>query len=161
MCRVLVAGLCLLVGAMPVFGQRAGRGLPAVPFSPSDLAHLRWIEGTWRGDAPGESPIYERYRFVNDSMLEIDYFADPSFREPRTTGRVYVTVGRIYQTSGAARWAATHVGPDGAEFVPQQNVRQSVLWSYQSPTSWTETVRTSATGVERTTIYQMRKVSAP
>lgn len=47
-------------------------------FSRSDFQKLRWLEGRWRGSEGGENAFYERYHFVNDTTIEIGYFANDS-----------------------------------------------------------------------------------
>jgi hypothetical protein len=137
----------------------AQRGIPATAFGASDLAKMRWIEGYWRGSATGERPFYERYQFVNDSTIEITYYADSAFSRTTGGGRVYVSVGRVYHTSGAARWGAAHVGADGIYFIPQQNASNTFTWTYRSPDEWIATLRTSGTGQERVTTYEMRRIT--
>jgi hypothetical protein len=156
MLRRIALALIALAFALPASAQKVI--LPVTRFGTADVAHLKWLEGSWQGDAPGAPTIYERYHFVNDSTIEITYFGDSAFGRETGSGRVYVSVGRVFQTSGPARWGATHVGADGAAWLPQQNAPYAVTWTYQSPNAWTATQRASGTGVERTTVYQMRRV---
>ena len=44
--------------------------------STSDLAKLRWIEGTWRGTGDVEAPFYERYHFESESTLVVEGLTD-------------------------------------------------------------------------------------
>jgi hypothetical protein len=141
-----------------VHAQSSQRGQPRTPFGATDFAKLRWLEGTWQGTAAGESPIYVRYHVVNDSTLEIAYFRDSSFTQAGGTGRVYLTVGRIFHTFGPGRWGASNVDTSGVFFVPQLNTHSSLAWSYQSPDAWTMTQRSGLGGHERVTVYQMRRV---
>ena len=80
--------------------QTSQRGQPTTAFAPADLAKLRWLEGSWEGTAPGEPAIYERYHFANDSTIEITYYRDPEFARETGSGRVYLSVGRLYHTFG-------------------------------------------------------------
>jgi len=136
----------------------AQRGLPRTRFNSSDLKKLHWIEGRWRGDAPGQAPFFEQYRFVNDSTLEIAYFSDSSFANSSGRGRVYLSVGRVYHVSGTGQWGASHIDDSGAFFVPERNASNSVSWEVKSPDLWTATLRSSATGQEQVTIYQMHRI---
>jgi hypothetical protein len=153
-----------LAAALAIFAppiaraQSSQRGQPRTPFGASDFAKLRWLEGTWAGRAAGESPIFARYHVVSDSTLEISYFRDSSFAQPSGTGRVYLTVGRIFQTFGPGRWGASNVDSTGVFFVPQLNAHSSLAWSRQSPDVWTLTQRTGLGGHERVTVYQMKRV---
>ena len=134
------------------------RGHPTTPYGVSDLSKLRWLEGTWRGASPGQSNVYERYRFVNDSTIEITYFNDESLARPTGSGRVYLTVGRIYHTFGPGRWNATRVNEGGVHFIPEVNARNTFSWSFQNQNTWTSTQRSSASGREQVTVYQMTRV---
>ncbi len=134
------------------------RILPKARFGAGDLKKLRWIEGRWSGSAPGQKPFFEQYRFVNDSTLEISYFGDSAFTRTNGGGRVYLSVGRVYHVSGPSLWGASHIDADGAFFVPERNASNSVSWSFQGPDIWIATLRSSATGQEQVTVYQMRRI---
>jgi hypothetical protein len=46
-------------------------------------------------------------------------------------------------------------------FVPQVNAQNSFAWSFQSPNSWTSTMRSGFSGRERMTVYTLERVKAP
>lgn len=142
----------------PSAGAQSFRGQPKGAFGPADLARLKWLEGTWQGTSPSEATFYERYQFVNDSTIEITYFADSTMTRTTGNGRVYLSVGRIFHTFGPGRWAATRVDESGAYFVPQSNAHNTFAWSSQSSDAWTATVRTGMGGHDRVTVYEMRRV---
>ena len=96
--------------------------------------------------------------FANDSTIEITYFGDSTMARTTGSGRVYLTVGRIYHTFGPGRWAATHVDETGIYFVPQANAHNTFAWSSSSPDAWTATSRTGLGGHDRVTVYQMRRI---
>lgn len=156
----LAVAVVALAATAPVVAraQSSQRGQPKTPFSAADFAKLHWLEGTWSGTAPDESPIYARFHFASDSTLEIAYYRDESFAQPGGTGRVYLTVGRIFHTFGPGRWGASNVDSSGVFFVPQLSTHSSLAWAYQSPDSWTMTQRSGLGGHERVTVYQMRRV---
>jgi len=137
------------------------RGQPKTPFGVGDFGKLKWLEGNWVGASPGEPGVFERYRFVNDSTVEITYFADSTFGRETGTGRLYLTVGRIYHTFGPSRWGASNIDANGIFFVPQVNARNTFAWTMQSPNAWTSTLRSGASGRERVTVYQMRRANSP
>ena len=130
----------------------------STPFGISDLGKLHWLEGTWRGTSPGESTVYERYHFVNDSTIEITYYSDSALQRSSGSGRVYLTVGRIYHTFGPGRWGASRIDKSGVYFVPQVNARNTFSWAYEGPNMWTATRRSGASGREMVTVYQMRRI---
>jgi hypothetical protein len=153
--RWVIAAIALVTMSNVASAQR---NLPAARFSLSDLKKLQWIEGRWSGTAPGQAPFYEQYRFVNDSTLEIAYFSDAGFTRSSGRGRVYLSVGRVYHVSGPSLWGASHIDESGAFFVPERNANNTVNWSFQGPDIWIATLRSSATGQEQVTVYQMRRI---
>jgi len=168
MMRIVSRALPLIVGltaclALPSsgFAQSSQRGQPKTPFGTADFARLRRLEGSWVGTAPGESNLYERFRYANDSTIEITYYRDSTFSQESGTGRVYLTVGRVYHTFGPGRWGASHVDSAGVFFVPQVNAHNTFAWSFDSPDAWTATARGGMGGHERVTVYHMRRVAGP
>jgi hypothetical protein len=155
----LAAAIVVPVGT--VRAQNSASAQPKTPFGVSDFAKLRWLEGTWEGTSPGETTIYQRDHFVNDSTLEITYYNDPALSHETGTGRVYLSVGRIYHTFGSGRWGASHIDSDGAFFIPQVNARNTFQWQPQTGDSWTSTMRTGASGHQRISVYQMKRVNRP
>jgi hypothetical protein len=153
--RGVIGLFAMLLMSNVAFAQR---GLPRTRFSSSDLKKLAWIEGRWRGEAPGQAPFFEQYRFVNDSTLEITYFADSAFANSSGRGRVYLSVGRVYHVSGPGQWGASHIDDTGVYFIPERNASNSVSWTFKSPDLWIATLRSSATGQEQVTTYQMRRI---
>ena len=116
------------------------------------------MEGTWVGAAPNEPTFYERYHFANDSTLEITYFGDSTLTRQTDTGRVYLSVGRIFYTFGAGRWGASHVDDSGIYFVPQVNAHSTLACHVVAPGEWTSTLRGGMTGKEHVTVSQMRRM---
>jgi len=157
---LLIAAIALVTvtHAHDAAAQSSQRGQPKTPFGADDFRKLRWMEGTWKASAPGEQPRYERYKFANDSTLEITYFNDSTLSRQTGTGRVYLSVGRIYHTFGPGRWGATSVDTSGIFFVPQVNAHNTFAWSHSSADAWTATLRTGYSGHERVTVYQMERV---
>jgi len=75
------------------------------------------------------------------------------------SGRVYLSVGRVYYTYGPGRWGASHVADDGIFLVPQVNARNTFGWKQVSPDSWTSTMRSGVSGHDRVIVYQMRRIT--
>lgn len=146
-----------LVVFVPVRAH-AQRRQPSTRFESSDFQQLRWLEGRWMGTTDGESPFYEQYHFQNDSTLVVTYYADAGFTRRTGGAKVYLSVEHLYQTAGPARWAATRVTRSGIYFVPLVNSAASYDWTYVSPNEWTSTMRSGASGRERTTVYHMHRV---
>lgn len=159
--RALIVAAIAVAAVLPASTARAQssqRGQPTTPFASSDLGKLRWLEGTWKATAPGEQTFYERYKFANDSTIEITYFNDSTLARETGSGRVYLSVGRIYHTFGPGRWGATTVDSGGVYFVPQTNAHNTFSWSHKSADAWTSTLRTGYSGRERVTVYEMQRV---
>src|SRR5262245_43016439 len=153
-----VAAIAMTALAIRSAPAQSFRNSGGTPFGVNDLAKLRWLEGTWRGTSQGESPVYERYHFVNDSTIEITYYSDSTLERPSGSGRVYLTVGRIYHTFGPGRWGASRIDKSSVYFVPQVNARNTFSWAYEGPNAWTATRRSGASGREMVTVYQMRRL---
>lgn len=156
--RGLLAAAVMGIAFNASASAQSQRALPRARFSAADLPKLRWLEGRWRGSGPGEAPFYETYHFANDTTLEITYFADSAFARATGTGRVYLSVGRIYHTTGPGQWGATKIDETGAYFIPERNATNTFNWTYESPDAWTSIVRSSATGTERVRVYSMRRI---
>jgi hypothetical protein len=156
---VLIIGAAL-AAPRPASAQvsHSQRGQPTTPFAAVDLAKLKWLEGSWAATSPDESPFYARYHVANDSTINITYYRDSSFAQPSGSGRIYLTVGRIYHTFGSGQWGATNVDSTGAYFIPQVNAHNTFAWTYQSPDAWTLTQRTGVSGHERVTVYHLKRV---
>jgi hypothetical protein len=138
--------------------QASSRGQPTTAFAVADFSKLRWLEGSWAGTAADARDVFERCHFVNDTTVDITYFADSTFTHETGTGRLYLSVGRIYHTMGPNRWGATHVDSRSVYLVPQANVQSSLSWTRQSNDEWTATLRAGFVGRERVTVYHMRRV---
>jgi hypothetical protein len=138
--------------------QSSQRGQPKTPFATADFDKLKWLEGAWEGTSPGERTFYERIHFTSDSTVDITYYTDSTLARETGSGRVYLSVGRIYHSFGPARWGASHVDTANVYFIPQVNAHNTFAWSYQSPDAWTATLRTGFSGHERVTVYQMRRI---
>jgi len=160
---VAFAGLMLAaVQPSTARAQGLGRsefGQPRAPVAVADFAKLRWLEGSWEATAPGERTFYERCHFTSDSSIDVTYYSDPALSHETGSGRVYLTVGRVYHTFGPNRWGATHVGPDGVFFIPQVNAQNTFEWVFKSPDAWTSTMRLAVAGHQRVTVYQMQRIS--
>lgn len=153
------AALAACVVPAGTAGAQGARAIPRTAYGTSDLAKVKWLQGSWVGTAQGETSLYQRFNFVNDSTVEITYFRDPAFGEPNGSGRLYLSVGRIYHAFGSNRWVATRISDDGLYLVPQSTARARYAWTFVSPDAWTFTMRTGVGGREHVTVYNMKRVS--
>jgi hypothetical protein len=159
-CAVAATVAAMPRAALAQAASSSQRGQPKTPFGTADFGKLRWAEGSWAATATDETPFYARYHFANDSTMEITYYRDSAFTQESGSGRVYLTVGRVYHTFGSGRWGATNVDGTGAFFIPQVNAHNTFAWSYESPDAWTLTQRSGLSGHERVTVYHMRRVGS-
>jgi hypothetical protein len=153
---VLLGGLILSLAAPNASAQR--RSEPRTAYGASDFAKIKWLVGSWAGAADGEKTLYQRFEQLDDSTYQITYFRDAGFGEPSGSGRLYLSVGRVYHTFGSNRWVATRVGDQGLYLVPQTAARSNFAWTYLSPDHWTFTMRTGVGGHEQVTVYDMTRV---
>jgi hypothetical protein len=105
-------------------------------FSTSDLAKLRWIEGTWRGTGDVETPFYERYRFENDSTLVVEGFADEKVDRVSDATRFELKDGQFGNGGDGSRWAASTIVDDAITFEPLAKARNSFTWKRASKDLW-------------------------
>ncbi|HEY4217261.1 MAG TPA: hypothetical protein VGM67_08985 [Gemmatimonadaceae bacterium] len=157
-----VASVTLLGGradAQTASPQISRRSEPKTAFAVSDFTKLKWLEGSWAGTSPDQRPIYARYRFSSDSTIDITYYGDANFGRESGTGRVYLSVGRVYYTYGPGRWGASRVSDDVIFLVPQVNAQNTFGWKRVSADSWTSTMRSGVSGHDRVIVYQMQRVS--
>ena len=86
-----------------------GSAVTKKEFSQSDFQKLRWLEGTWRGSAGGKDGFYEGYRFINDTAIEIEFFADSTLSKVNGKGMIKLSDKSIINGAGSTFWAATSV----------------------------------------------------
>ena len=154
-----MAALAAGIPAATALAQNPRAGAARVQYGTPDLAKVKWLQGSWAGTADGESTIYQRFKFVDDSTVEINYYRDSAFGQENGSGRLYLSVGRIYHTFGSNRWVATRIGNEGLYLVPQSTARSNFAWTYVSPDAWNFTMRTGVGGREHVTVYNMKRVS--
>ena len=61
---------CILILTVFSCKEKVESKEPALTFNKSDLAKMKWIEGSWVGDYKGQ-PFYETYEMINDSTIRI------------------------------------------------------------------------------------------
>ena len=158
-----VIALCVAAVATPrsAAAQRPLLGLvPTTQLPDSDFKNLRWVEGTWRGDAVGtkEPPFFERYTFLDDSLIQVTFYSDSTLRREIGSGRIYHNGGRVFEEAGSARWVAVKMQPGEALFIPDRNAPNRIRWQLNGPDQWMVTIRSSMSGTERIRMYQMHRI---
>lgn len=127
-----------------VFGWAAACAREAAPrtdYSLRDFSHLRWLEGTWRGEVPGAGYFYEQYRLLDDSTIAMRGFADSTFTNPNDSADIMLRGGRIIDRSTKAQYAATLVDSSRVDFAPEKADNNHFSWLRESADRWTATLR--------------------
>jgi hypothetical protein len=138
----LGTGVLFLVAASSSNSASTGTQNSASPaptpghFSTSDVAKLRWIEGTWRGTGDVEAPFYERYRFENDSTLVVEGFDNEKVDKVTDATRFELKDGQFGNGGDDSRWSATQIDSDSITFAPVAKARNSFRWKRESKDLW-------------------------
>jgi hypothetical protein len=153
---VLAALVAVAAACDPPLPPPSPPGQPA-RVSLAELRQLRWIEGTWRGSGSGQAPFYERYRFVDDSTLMVDSFADSTLAAVTESAPFELRGGRL--SSGGGRWVASQLTRRWVTFIPVR-ARNLFTWRYDSPDSWTALLAWPATDTQpaRMATYRMERI---
>lgn len=127
--------------------------------STSDLAKLRWIEGTWRGTGDVEKPFYERYRFENDSTLVVETFDNDKVDKVTDSTRFELRDGQFGNGGDDSRWAATTIDGDSITFEPVAKARNSFRWKRDSKDLWQAILKWPAVDTKpaRQRVYKMER----
>lgn len=124
-------------------------------FSSSDVAKLRWLEGTWRGSGIDQAPFYERYRFENETTLAVDSFPDEKLEKVDDTSRFELKDGQFANSS----YAAGSIDDTSVDFVPIAKAKNSFRWERVSDNSWKAILKWPAEGDKpaRERVYNMER----
>jgi len=127
-------------------------------FSQSDFQKLRWLEGTWRGSEGGKGAFYEGYRFIDDTIIEIEFFTDSTLSKISGKGMVKLSDRSIINGAGSTFWAATSVDDRSIHFAPMQNVSNYFSWEKESQDVWLARLKNfDSQGKQIETVYRMER----
>ena len=164
---LLITGLVLLtVGGCTRTSPRQLAPKASTPLpSPSpklitttDLAKLRWIEGSWRGSGDGQSPFYERYKFENDSTLVVETLADKTLSNVSDVSRFELKDGHFGSGTADSGSVATALDDNSIAFAP---LGKGNFFRFQreSDNSWKAILNwTDKTGAPKERIYLMERL---
>ena len=107
--RALVAAV--LVFAFAVTGC-------SITFTRHDFAHLRFLEGRWKGVGPDGAAFYEEYDFPAADTLRSRRYTDPHFSEPSDSSTVKLEAGQVVSRWGEYTWKAMQITSTKACFDP-------------------------------------------
>ena len=131
----------------------------------ADLRALRWIVGTWRGSGDGQSPFYERYRFVDDSTLLMEGFRDSTLAQVTESSRYELRGGRFANAgpADAAQWVAVRLANGAITFAPVRRARNRFTWRPVSADEWVADLEWPASNAApaRTRSYRLVRWTAP
>ena len=133
---------------------------PAVSFSPTQFAQLRWLEGRWRGEGGGVPSFFEGYRWVDDSTIRKYDFKDSTFSVPTDSGNIEMRAGVIRSGSPTQSWIVVALDSASVRFAPERGVSNGFEWRRGAPGSWTARLTWDSAGVARERVYEMRAVPA-
>lgn len=139
----------------------APRTTPAT-ITRAEFTRLRWIAGSWRGTGVGQPPFYERYRFVDDSTLLVDSFADSTLATVTETSRYELRGGRLGNT-GNVRWGAVTIDAASVRFAPIAGARNEFTWTRESRDAWVAVLRWPAAAGQpaRERTYRLTRWAPP
>jgi hypothetical protein len=144
----------------PARSQQAGTTTPAVParLTPSDLAKLRWLEGSWRGTGDIDKPFYERYR-IEEQAVVVEGFEDEAFGQSSGITRFELKDGEMGGGNDGWRWVVTDLSADSITFAPVTKARNSFRWERVSADEWRAVLEWPAEGDKpaRRRVYRMER----
>jgi len=145
------------------FFHRDASKLSGNQFSLSDFQKLRWLEGAWRGSDSGQNAFYERYHFVNDTIIEIQYFGkDETLSQLKRKGSVSLVNGTILHHDESGIWIATSIDDKSVHFEPRENADNSFSWEKQSSDLWFARLKMADhQGKQNEKVYRMDRVKPP
>jgi len=171
--RAATSLLSLLSGVVVACGGRGDqspeRNIPdsvaasetkAITVTAADFGSLRWLEGSWRGHGTEQAPFYEQYRFVDDSTLAVDSFADSTFAN-KTTALVELRSGQLVNRGEGASWVVTALDSAEVTFGPLAGARNSYIWRRgATANAWTAIIISkNAEGTQKERVYQMERAA--
>ena len=128
-------------------------------FTPSDFAHLRFLEGRWEGTGPDGAPFYEHYGFPSGTEMRSSRFADTGFTNAQDGSVIALEAdGRVTATWNTFTWEASALVVGKACFVPV-NAPSSFCWERLSDRSAQVTQRwTDAAGDPQQSVVPLRRL---
>ena len=125
----------------------------------TDLAKLKWIEGSWRGSGDVEKPFFERYRFENDSTLLVESFDDESISKVTDVTR-FELKDEQFGNVGESRWVTTKLDDKSITFSPVAKARNTFIWQFESKDVWKAILNWPATdnSSAKQRVYTMERI---
>jgi hypothetical protein len=128
--------------------------VPATAFTTAHFQQLRWLEGTWRGSDERQQGFVEDFRMIDDSTIQIVYFADSTMADSLGAASIAFRAGEIVHRVGPGLWHATSVEQHAVHFVPRERARYGFTWSRESEDEWTATTHEA----DGATVHHMERI---
>ena len=167
---MLVAVAVIIAACGPKGDASNAGGNPSIPpvipvpeaakVTPAQFAGLKWLEGYWRGAAPGGEPFYERYVRSNDSTIAMYVFSDSTFSAPNDSAHIMLRGGIVRDGGRTASWVATRLYADTVEFGPEWGATNAFTWARDGD-GWTATLFTGSGATKGITVYRMKRLPRP
>lgn len=100
---------------------------PAPMYTTADLAHLKFLEGRWKGTGPDGKPFFEAYDFPDPATFRSRRFPDASFESASDGSTVRLEEGQVVSRWGEFSWRAVSLTPEEACFEPV-NAPSAFCW---------------------------------
>jgi len=154
--RILLS-ICALALLTAFIFQRPGvKQKITGAYSAKDFTSLKWVEGKWEGGG-SEQPFYEQYQFMNDSLIEILYYPDASFKKESGRSTVYLSGGQIYHRNGKLQWQVNKLNAKSVSFEPKAGATNAFTWTKESDDVWNATMSSPGSSKAGKT-YRMQRV---
>lgn len=125
-------------------------------FTESDIAKLKWMEGTWRGTGETQAPFFERYKFEGTTMI-VESFENESLEKVAESSRFELKNGEFGHDEGDKRSAASTITDTAVQFVPVRGIKYSFRFEKQTDGTWQAVIEHPADGDKpaRKIVYKM------
>jgi hypothetical protein len=126
-----------------------------------DFQQLRWLAGTWRGEGEGQPVYYVRNRFLDDSTIASETFADSKFKMLKESMRLELRNHRVTTRGGRGQWVVTSLDSGSAAFRHLTGAVDDFVWQHREGDQWIA-VHAWPPGIDypaRTATYRMKRES--
>lgn len=87
-------------------------------FSVDEFAHLDFLAGRWKGEAPDGTPFYEEYDRPEPTVFRSRRFTDATFSEHSDGSTITFQDGEVISQWGEFSWRAAAIDANSASFDP-------------------------------------------
>jgi len=128
--------------------------------SQSDFGKLRWLEGTWRGSDGKGLIFYERYQFLDGTIIEFKSFGqDQTLTRMKSKGTIVYEDGVILSREDSMGSIVTAIDDKSVHFLSQENLGNSYSFENESPDVWLARLKyTDSHGKPAETVYRMERI---